>query len=76
MDKRQIKNVGAESSRFLMAVPDTVVMFYGYVFPCLGSKRGSEAGDSVRRGESSSGIHMCVCTLSLSLSLPKYYCAD
>jgi hypothetical protein len=59
---KQIKNVGADSGHFFMAVPDMVVMFYGYIFPCLDSKRGNEAGDSVRRGDSSSG------TLSLSLS--------
>ncbi|XP_078157911.1 calmodulin-binding receptor-like cytoplasmic kinase 3 [Carex rostrata] len=54
MKDKEINNVGAGSGHFLMGVTDTVVMFYGYIFPCLDSRSVSEAGDSVRRGESSS----------------------
>lgn len=63
MKEKEINNVGAGSGHFLMGVTDTVVMFYGYIFPCLDSRSVSEAGDSVRRGESSSGLH--------TLSRPK-----
>jgi hypothetical protein len=71
MEEKQIKNVDADSSHFFMAVPDMVVMFYGYIFPCLDSKRGNEAGDSVRRGDSSSlGTH----TLSLYPNLTQRVC--
>ncbi|KAJ4792593.1 Nodulation receptor kinase-like protein [Rhynchospora pubera] len=54
MKEKGISKVGAQSGHFLMAVPDSVIMFYSYIFPCLDPKRGGEAEDSLH-GESSSG---------------------
>ncbi|KAJ3698997.1 hypothetical protein LUZ61_002702 [Rhynchospora tenuis] len=53
MNEKEISKVGAQSGHFLMAVPDSVIMFYSYIFPCLASKRGGEAEDSLHGGSSS-----------------------
>ncbi|KAJ3695506.1 hypothetical protein LUZ60_000883 [Juncus effusus] len=58
-EKKQISNVGLGLDHALMAFPDTLVLLYSYIFPCLDSSRRKDSSEDpiIYDGSSSGSGH-------------------